>query len=589
MNVYKNHEIIIYRKRYTFDPSQHRAPKYDIYGLPLKEKVVLATEFNNGINSDKVKLPNTWMGPNPGKTRTQLMHEHRSEFIPDPSYDIDGDGIVGGRDLAIAKIFDQDRDGKLNKIEKSNAMEAVKNGLEKNYMWGVEASGPNRSFRVLQKRGKICDADDFGEIKETYPEFPVPKNTSFNKTITEMAVNRKQNDRKKLQNDKIEWDKKNPSSVSRPFITSEYFVANPKHTSMKQIKNELKFEARKNAGLKPVADFSVSDKPLPSLKYLETPNAVNKQHLVELRQRANQTELKRLEKKTGITDIGIDRLKRKEECMFRMGKVDNRKTNDILVQNLKSEMLENNMRVFGNVSIGIHGKELPKYNESMKQWWVNKRGFNGSPKETSLLRFKQNMKYWAKKEDYILSDVRETQPKADDFKNTHVQQKRKNLISTSPNKINRISNQKKGVFGTSQKQKRDYRWTSLENQFVDRNNKYSAEVDQTRAERGDYDPLYSSFNPNGTFQPPPTVTEKLNYQKEQLHKTSISGSNTNKSKGIRVTMGVTAEESLMASGNVSTNLFARMGTTEGSPMKKADNSFRMTMTKGIRSAAFKNL
>lgn len=34
---------------------------------------------------------------------------------------------MGGRDYVIAKIFDQDMDGRLNTSEKAKAMEAVKN------------------------------------------------------------------------------------------------------------------------------------------------------------------------------------------------------------------------------------------------------------------------------------------------------------------------------------------------------------------------------------------------------------------------------------------------------------------------------
>ena len=36
------------------------------------------------------------------------------------------DGIVGGRDLVISKIFDKDGDGKLNTAERRNAENAIK-------------------------------------------------------------------------------------------------------------------------------------------------------------------------------------------------------------------------------------------------------------------------------------------------------------------------------------------------------------------------------------------------------------------------------------------------------------------------------
>lgn len=296
-----------------FDPTKHQSPKFDIYGQPKNEKVTVGQAYSNGLHSQSVKIPQNWFGPNPGKTRTQLKQEHRSDFIPHPSYDIDGDGIVGGRDLALAKIFDQDKDGKLNAVEKQNAINALQNGIEQKYLWGVEASGPNRSYRVLQKRGKICDSDDFAQVKDTYPAFPDSSKMPFHNTLTDMKQFKRINDKEALEKGKIQWDQRHPSSVSRPYILSEFLVDKPKNTSMNQIKNDLQREARRKAGLKIVPDFSVDEKPLPTLKYMEVPNAKSKLYMVEMRERQNRTELKLLEKKQGNTEIGIDRLLKKEE------------------------------------------------------------------------------------------------------------------------------------------------------------------------------------------------------------------------------------------------------------------------------------
>lgn len=43
------------------------------------------------------------------------------------SFDLDGDGIVGNRDLVIAKLYDKDGDGKLNKAERAAAEEGLRN------------------------------------------------------------------------------------------------------------------------------------------------------------------------------------------------------------------------------------------------------------------------------------------------------------------------------------------------------------------------------------------------------------------------------------------------------------------------------
>ena len=173
-----------------------------------------------------------------------------------------------------------------------NAMDALKKGYESNYLWGVENSGPNRSYRVLQKRGKICDADDFSKVQDTYPKHPLTTQEPYHKTLTELKHVRRKKDKEKLEYDKQKWDEKHPSSVSRPFILSEFFVDNPKHTSMQQIKAEIKREARRKANLKEEPDFSVDDKLPPTLKYIETPKAKNKSHLVDIRKKANLTELK---------------------------------------------------------------------------------------------------------------------------------------------------------------------------------------------------------------------------------------------------------------------------------------------------------
>lgn len=40
-------------------------------------------------------------------------------------------------------------------------MKALKSGYENNFFWNVEKSGANRPYRLLQKRGKFIDAEDY--------------------------------------------------------------------------------------------------------------------------------------------------------------------------------------------------------------------------------------------------------------------------------------------------------------------------------------------------------------------------------------------------------------------------------------------
>jgi len=64
------------------------------------------------------------------KTKTDLLAKRRSDNLPHISYDLDGDGFVGGRDYVISKIHDKDGDGKLNAEERKAAIEAVQNVSE---------------------------------------------------------------------------------------------------------------------------------------------------------------------------------------------------------------------------------------------------------------------------------------------------------------------------------------------------------------------------------------------------------------------------------------------------------------------------
>ena len=58
-------------------------------------------------------------------------------------------------------------------------------------MWGVEQSGPLRSYRVLQKRGVIIDAEDYLPIGSTYEEHPLSKVVPKAKNMEELRQQRR--------------------------------------------------------------------------------------------------------------------------------------------------------------------------------------------------------------------------------------------------------------------------------------------------------------------------------------------------------------------------------------------------------------
>ena len=84
-------------------------------------------------------------------THTKLNEKRKKELKPSITYDLDGDGVVGGKDLVISKKFDSQNKGYLTEQEKSQALLAIKNGFENNFKWGIEQSGTLGAYRVVQK------------------------------------------------------------------------------------------------------------------------------------------------------------------------------------------------------------------------------------------------------------------------------------------------------------------------------------------------------------------------------------------------------------------------------------------------------
>ena len=116
----------------SFDRSAHQPFRLDNKGLnkEMSWKDAAKATMNNtlGAPGEEVKIPSWWMsGSQTTKTFTELNKNRRKEWVPDISYDLDGDGVVGNRDLVLSKMFDKDGDGKLNAEERKNAEEAIRN------------------------------------------------------------------------------------------------------------------------------------------------------------------------------------------------------------------------------------------------------------------------------------------------------------------------------------------------------------------------------------------------------------------------------------------------------------------------------
>ena len=69
----------------------------------------------------------------------------------------------------IARKFDKGSKNFLTAEEKKIALDAIENGFEDNYIWGLEAGGQMKNLRIKQVRGQIVEAEDFSGVTDTYP------------------------------------------------------------------------------------------------------------------------------------------------------------------------------------------------------------------------------------------------------------------------------------------------------------------------------------------------------------------------------------------------------------------------------------
>ena len=461
-----------------FNPMTHVPPKYDIYGY-LKPIEKRREDMSILSHKDTIKIP--WCEKNSNvsgaHTQAELIQKRKKERIPDISYDLDQDGYVGGRDYVIAKRYDTDNDGKLNEKEKKAAYEGIMNKIEENYVWNIDKLGGEKSLRLLQKRGKFIDAEDFLPIRDTYPKHPMTDIVPHCWTFTELKNLRKKENIKNINDKMAEWEKNHPAKFFSGQIEGDSNKSKipPKYTSMNQIKAEKDKNNRIKCGLNPETTDNRNNtiKP-PSLEYVYNPKHKTKGEIDEDFHKENHTISKQLSLKKHKSDV--ERLNEREDEIFaNLYSTEKRKTYTKIREKNRKEANDYNIKTFSKQTLGVHGHDLPKFseNEKLKYFWKNKDGYCENPKFQSQREYLESIKYFKPPgEDLYLNEHRAESPKwIDPFKKEHfpLQKEKEKDIITDLNRINIFEGFDplvKTQFEYNPQRKHVYRWTTLVNEFA---------------------------------------------------------------------------------------------------------------------------
>jgi hypothetical protein len=460
-----------------FNPLTHIPPKYDIYGF-LKPKPANADNnirYNILSEKDKIKIPweeNLQQSHSP-MTQSKLLELRKKARIPDISYDLDKDGYVGGKDFVLSKIYDLDQDGKLNEIEKKNAYEGIKNNIESKYVWNLDNQGGNRPFRIMQKRGKLIDAEDFQPLIDTYPPHPLSKIEPKNgiKTLRELHEFRKKQNKDYINSKLKEFEQKHPVNFNKQNVNVD-LQNKPEFTSMEQIKNKFHREMRKNAGLSEI-ETDIKNIKAPTLEYVYNPKHKTLSDIKEDFYNENLELSKKLNNQKHKSDI--ERLNERENEIFKnLYKSEEGMTFNKIKEKRRKETNDYNMKTFANQPIGVHGHELPKFseNEDTKEFWKFRDGYCENPPFQSQVEFLENQKFWKKNEELLINDHKDFDVWVDPYKRVYVpytasSKKEKELI-TNINEVNFYKDfDPKFVkpIDYDKNKKHIYRWTTLVSKF----------------------------------------------------------------------------------------------------------------------------
>ncbi|CAI2364903.1 unnamed protein product [Moneuplotes crassus] len=321
-------------------------------------------------------------------------------------------------------------------------------------------------------------------------------------------------------------------------LKMEEFVRNKSEAELKRMQIHTNLAKKK---VKPKPRYSKSQAEIktqesdprgPTLQYVKQPEINCRSKLFKQRKKSLLQDMRKYEKEVVNYKNSEQRLQSRENCFMRLSVRDPK-----IVINKKEEFEP-------NVKYGIHNNPLPNFHKHAKKWWTARKGYEENPKEVSQLKLALKIKMKNSKDIMSLDNCEEN------FENPkiHVMIKKSQEIPEKPNNVFKKLTKKIKRKATKM------RWSN----GILLHAKKDKRVIEQHPPQADLRPLFSSFNPKGVFNSPPSSKEALMRQKERERKEEKLKQRTNPSQAYE-----NEATSAQAMGQERATFFKRVQTAYG--------------------------
>ena len=384
------------------------------------EKFLGAQEVELGGYSERMQgtaIPHGWDKEVAVKTRSELLARRRQSFIPDISFDLDGDGIVSREDWTASIKADRDRDGRLNTAERAHAEAIVKGKapfdlfkeqrpitapVRVNSVGWPEYDKPNddppltRTHLLSERRRDMVERNHENYLRnEEAAARSVPawkRSAEFSECRAQAAAQLKP---KKVRS--VEMEAGRQAVRVACGLEATMTSVNPARTAMDpvaHVSGQVRYEDQRQFTL---------------MGYRADPIAATRSHLLATRKQDN---LERLEE--GLQRVGPtfrnerQRLEARENQFFLQGQLALQNPDNKVRSLMMSTRKEDNVAQL----IGMWGNDPePPSNEATrappgerKAFWLYSDAYQPEPSSQSALALRQSRKWYKKVPEYFLEE-----------------------------------------------------------------------------------------------------------------------------------------------------------------------------------------